>query len=104
MSRAMLAAGAVLLTVLASAGTAQAQAQMAPGGGVTCPGGAIAQRLNGELVLVCPSPMTPEQMRQQREQAEQISRDEQERLRRQSVETGACAPDVPRFRRSPNCP
>jgi len=99
------AAGAVLLAVLAGAGAATAQVQTLPGGGVTCPGGYTAQRLNGELVIVCPPPpMTPEQARQQREQAERIARDEAERLRRQSVENGACGPDVPAFRRSPNCP
>ena len=96
----LVAAGA-----LALAGTAAAQVQTHPGGGVTCPGGYTAQRLNGELVIVCPPPpMTSEQAARQREQAEQIARDEQERLRRQSVEEGACGPDVPRFRRSPNCP
>lgn len=100
---AAMAAGALLLAVLAT--TATAQVQTHPDGGVTCPGGYTAQRLNGELVIVCPPPpMTPEQARQQREQADRIFRDEQERLRRQSVETGACGPDVPAFRRSPNCP
>lgn len=99
---AMLTAGALALAVT---GTATAQVQTHPGGGVTCPGGYTAQRLNGQLVIVCPGPpMTPEQARQQREQAAQIARDEAERLRRQSVEEGACGADVPAFRRSPNCP
>jgi hypothetical protein len=97
----LVAAGAL---ALAGIGPAGAQVQTLPGGGVTCPGGYTAQRLNGELVIVCPSPITPEQARRLREQQEQIGRDEQQRLRDSAVESGACGPEVPRFRRSPNCP
>jgi hypothetical protein len=100
--RTLVAAGALALAV---AGTATAQVQTHPGGGVTCPNGYTAQRLNGELVIVCPSPpMTPEQARQQREQAERIFREQQQRDLQDAVRNGECGPDVPAFRRSPNCP
>lgn len=93
------------LVAVLVASTAAAQVQTQPNGAVTCPGGYTAQRLNGELVIVCPGPpLTPEQARQQREQAERIFRDNQQRLHEQSVQNGECGPDVPAFRRSPNCP
>ena len=101
MARTLVMAGALALAV---AGTATAQVQTHPDGGVTCPQGYTAQRLNGELVIVCPSPITPEEAHRQVEQAKRIFQEQQERLQRQSVENGACVPDVPRFRRSPNCP
>lgn len=101
MSRAwtLVAAGA-----LALATAAQAQVATQPGGGVTCPGGFTAYRLNGEAMIVCPSQMTREQYQAFVREQEQIRREMHQRDVQDAVRNGECGPDVPRFRRSPNCP
>lgn len=102
--RSLVAAGVVALCALASGGSGHAQVTTQPGGGVTCPDGYTAQRLNGQLVIVCPSTMTPEEARRFRLEQEQIREQMHQRDVQDAVRNGECGPDVPKFRRSPNCP
>jgi len=97
--RLVLLAGAVL-----AASAAHAQVQIGPNGAVTCPGGYYAQTLSGELRIVCPTTITPEEAhRFNREQAQRWQ-SQQDAYRQSIIESGVCdRPGVPSYQVPPIC-
>lgn len=94
--------GAILVVGALLGAPAAAQAQQIQGGAVTCPNGFVAQRLDGQRVIVCPSPVTREQVeRFNREQLDRFNAQEQQR-RDEYVRSGACTPG--RVPYPPSCP